>query len=63
MNERCPPTGCPDDVCRATRECLLGGHPLAERCGVCGEVFYEELDGCRCDREEAYYDEPEDWPA
>lgn len=47
--DRCPPTGCIDDLCRGSGHCLFTGMPLAERCMGCGVAVIRELDeDCDC---------------
>ena len=55
----CPPTGCMDDICNGTQECMQTGYPLAQRCTICGEAVIVELDQlCACERAERDFEDP-----
>lgn len=57
MSDRCPVTGCGDDVCHGTQECMRTGYPLGQRCTVCNEVVVDEYgEACACERSEAEWE-------
>ncbi len=58
MSSACRETGCIDDICHATRRCLLTDMPLAEECLSCGVPVVAEF-GEECDCEP--YDVYEEW--
>lgn len=50
---RCPDVDCFDDLCHGSGYCLQTGHPMPERCSICGEVVVPEYgERCACEREE-----------
>lgn len=58
MSETCPPTGCMDDICHGTQQCMMTGESLYQRCPVCDELSHPELDVlCACERADRDYEE------
>ena len=56
--ERCPDTGCMDDICHGSQQCMMTGYPLAQRCTICGEATIPELDEmCACERSERDFEQ------
>jgi hypothetical protein len=59
--DRCPPTGCVDDVCHGTSECIATGYPLAEACSGCGVPVFAELgEECDCPPYDDHHEEDDD---